>query len=159
MTPPKTIPAFRKWLVAEIAEIDRHLAWEDDPQSYVGEEQSRDAASAVRKAGSIALRLGMPELYQRPTALLSFGQAKKILSGFLATIAAKRKSGVDPRFLNVDEAARHTGISVESVRRMLDSGKLTPLRPVKGRIVIDRGQLDSVVLNSDARPRTGRGLN
>jgi hypothetical protein len=41
---------------------------------------------------------------------------------------------------------------------MISSGKLTALRPVKGRIVIDRDELDSVVRASTAAPRKGRGI-
>ena len=81
----------------------------------------------------------------------------------LAVIDAKldailaRAPAAEQRFLTVDNAATYSGLSSESVRRLLSAGKLTALRPVKGRIVIDRVQLDSFVLASDQRPRTGRG--
>lgn len=61
------------------------------------------------------------------------------------------------RYLTVDRAAGYASLSAESIRRLLAAGKLTPLRPVPGRIVIDRQQLDSLILSSDQRPRTGRG--
>jgi excisionase family DNA binding protein len=67
-------------------------------------------------------------------------------------------SDIVPRFLTVQDTAVYTSLSPASVRRMLATGKLTALRPVKGRVVIDRQQLDSVVLSSDFRPRKGRGL-
>ncbi len=63
-----------------------------------------------------------------------------------------------PRFLTIDLAADYCSLSVESVRRMIRSGKLKPLRPVKGRIVLDRIALDAVVTGSIQTPRTGRGM-
>lgn len=68
------------------------------------------------------------------------------------------KQPVDaPRFLSVERAADYCSLSVESIRRLLASGKLTPLHPVRGRVVLDRNQLDAYVLGADSRPRTGRG--
>ena len=63
-----------------------------------------------------------------------------------------------PRFLTVDLAADYCSLSAESVRRMIRSGKLIPLRPVKGRIVLDRFALDAVVMGSIQTPRKGRGI-
>ena len=58
-----------------------------------------------------------------------------------------------PRFLAVKEAASYAGVSADSVRRMLASGELTALRPVPGRIVVDRHQLDAVILaTADRKP-------
>jgi len=56
------------------------------------------------------------------------------------------------RFLPVGDAARYAGVSVESIRRMLANGQLTQLRPVPGRVVVDREQLDSAIL-ATAQPR------
>jgi excisionase family DNA binding protein len=61
------------------------------------------------------------------------------------------------RYLPVSEAATYCGISEDSVRSMLTSGRLTALRPVPGRIVIDRRQLDAVVQASTGRSRRRRG--
>jgi len=61
------------------------------------------------------------------------------------------------RFLGVADAGRYAGLSPESVRRLIASGKLTAYRPVKGRVVVDVRQLDALVLGSTAMPRTGRG--
>ena len=63
------------------------------------------------------------------------------------------------RYLGVKEAAAYASLSTRSIRRMLAAGRLTALRPVRGRIVIDRTQLDSVILNATAQPRHGRGLS
>jgi hypothetical protein len=69
-----------------------------------------------------------------------------------------RSASVDRRFLPVDGSANYCGISPESIRRLAASGKLTPLRPVKGRVVFDIRELESYVLGCDSRPRSGRGL-
>jgi excisionase family DNA binding protein len=63
-----------------------------------------------------------------------------------------------PRFLTIQRAAEYVSLSDDYIRRMISSGKLTALRPVKGRIVIDRDELDSVVRASTAAPRKGRGI-
>jgi excisionase family DNA binding protein len=70
----------------------------------------------------------------------------------------ERMAAPPQRFLTVDDTATYTGLSVESVRKLLAGGKLRALRPVKGRIVIDRNEIDSLVLSSDAQPRVGRGI-
>jgi excisionase family DNA binding protein len=63
------------------------------------------------------------------------------------------------RFFTVAQAATYTALSEDSIRAMLAGGKLTALRPVRGRILIDRRQLDAVVLSSTGRLRTGRGIH
>jgi len=56
------------------------------------------------------------------------------------------RDSAQQRFLSLADAARYSGISVESIRRMVASGQITPLRPVPGRVVVDREQLDAVIL-------------
>ena len=63
-----------------------------------------------------------------------------------------------PRFLSVDRAAEYCSMSTASIRRLIAGGKLTPLRPVKGRIVVDRMALESFILSSSQKPRKGRGI-
>ena len=63
-----------------------------------------------------------------------------------------------PRFLSVRRAAAYASLSEVSIRRLLDSGKLTSLRPGRGKILIDRIQLDAVVVSATAVPRMGRGI-
>jgi len=63
-----------------------------------------------------------------------------------------------PRFLSVDLAATYCSMSPVSIRRLIAGGKLNPLRPVKGRIVLDRLALEAFVLSSNQRPRKGRGI-
>ncbi|HWA98629.1 MAG TPA: helix-turn-helix domain-containing protein [Pirellulales bacterium] len=69
----------------------------------------------------------------------------------------ERSEFVGKRFLSVEEAARYCSISAESVRRMISAGKLVSLNPVRGRVVIDKQQLDAVVLGSAQQLRGGRG--
>lgn len=73
-------------------------------------------------------------------------------------ILVDRLSARDRRFMGIPDAAGYSGLSPKSIRRLLASGKLTILRPVRGRIVIDRVELDALVLNSTATPRKGRGM-
>ncbi len=61
------------------------------------------------------------------------------------------------RFLSVTAAAERSSLSVESIRRLLNSGRLTALRPVRGKILIDVRELDSMIASSKSSPRTGRG--
>ena len=60
-------------------------------------------------------------------------------------------------FLNLQHAAEYCDLSEESLRRLCNSRKLTALRPVKGRILIDRKELDAYIRSCDQTPRTGRG--
>jgi excisionase family DNA binding protein len=61
------------------------------------------------------------------------------------------------RFLTVGDAASYTGLSQDTIRALLAGRKLTPLHPVRGRIVIDRRELDTFILSSTRRPAGGRG--
>jgi excisionase family DNA binding protein len=70
-----------------------------------------------------------------------------------------KESSIDPRYFGIDGAASYCGLSAESIRRLLAAGRLTALRPIRGRVLIDKRQLDELVLRSDHKPRTGRGLS
>ena len=61
------------------------------------------------------------------------------------------------RFLSVKNAALYCDLSEESLRRLCKQGKLTELRPVGGRIIIDRMELDAFILSCSETPRKGRG--
>jgi excisionase family DNA binding protein len=83
------------------------------------------------------------------------------LAGLVADrIAEKMAAGrfaAAQRFLTVADAARYTGLSTDSVRSMISTGRVTALRPVKGRVLIDRRELEAAVLASTNAPRNGRG--
>ena len=65
--------------------------------------------------------------------------------------------GAAQRFFSVRQAAEFTGLSTDSIRHMLTGGRLTPLRPVAGRVVIDKKELENVILASTGRPARRRG--
>ncbi len=61
------------------------------------------------------------------------------------------------RWLDVEGAAVRCSLSSKSIRRMLSAGKLSPRRPVRGKILIDVQELDAVVGGATATLRKGRG--
>jgi len=63
------------------------------------------------------------------------------------------------RFMGVKSAAAYADLSEDSVRELIRRGDLTDYRPLKGKILLDREQLDRLVLGSTTRPRTGRGIS
>ena len=63
-----------------------------------------------------------------------------------------------PRWLSIQGAATYASLSEASVRRLLSGGKLTAHRPCKGKVLVDRHQLDALVVSATARPRRGRGI-
>ena len=80
------------------------------------------------------------------------------LADLLADRLAERLSAAaSQRYFRVKEAAKYSGLSEDSVRWLLSSGKLTALRPVPGRVVVDRRELDALLLASTKGARHGRG--
>jgi excisionase family DNA binding protein len=67
-------------------------------------------------------------------------------------------SALLPRFFSVPAAAEYVSVSDESIRHLLAAGKLTALHPVPGRVVIDRQELEALILSSNQRLRKGRGI-
>jgi hypothetical protein len=66
---------------------------------------------------------------------------------------------IKQRFFGVAASAAYCDLSKKSIRRLLAAGKLTALRPVRGRVVIDQRELDSLILGSTKQPRDGRGFS
>jgi excisionase family DNA binding protein len=73
-------------------------------------------------------------------------------------VAERLAAGAAQRYLTVRAAAAYSSLSEDSIRSLLVSGKLTALRPVAGRVLIDRRELDALLLSSTGRPRRGRGI-
>ena len=67
-------------------------------------------------------------------------------------------SAMSPRFLAIDGAAAYTSLSPESIRRLIETGRLTALRPIPGRVLIDRLELDALVTSSTKCLQKGRGI-
>lgn len=75
------------------------------------------------------------------------------LDALLASTAAPK------RFFTVIEAGSYTGLSPESIRQALATGGLVACRPIAGRLLIDKSDLDSWVLGAKGRVVTsGRGI-
>jgi excisionase family DNA binding protein len=62
------------------------------------------------------------------------------------------------RYLTVQHAAEYADLSPDSIRALIASGRLTGLRPVGGRVLVDKRELDSLIQSSTRRPRQGRGI-
>ena len=84
-------------------------------------------------------------------------------SDLLASIAsqleliARRLAEPAPRFLGMEAAGAYSGLSADSIRRLVQAGKLAGYRPVPGRVVVDREELERFVLSATTRVRQGRG--
>ena len=62
-----------------------------------------------------------------------------------------------PRFFTVAGAAQWTGLSADSIRAMIDSHKVAAFRPVRGRILVGRLELERAILDSAAPQLDSRG--
>lgn len=71
--------------------------------------------------------------------------------------ALREAVAVPGRWLSVCQAATYAGLSSDSIRDLISTGKLTGRRPVRGRILIDRGELDRLIEGSTKQLRSGRG--
>lgn len=60
------------------------------------------------------------------------------------------------RFLALDDAAEYVSVSKRSLYRLIEAGKLRAHRPVPGRVVVDRLELESLCTATSAL-RKGRG--
>ena len=67
------------------------------------------------------------------------------------------RDNIPRRFLTIRNAGKFADLSEETIRRLLASQKLTAHRPVRGRILIDRLELESLIKESVTNPRKGRG--
>lgn len=64
-----------------------------------------------------------------------------------------------PRWMGVARAAAYCDLGEKSIRNMVASGVLTPSRTVRGKVLIDRYQLDAAMsAGCGARLRKGRGI-
>jgi hypothetical protein len=63
----------------------------------------------------------------------------------------------DPKFVTVQAAAKRTSLSEGSIRNLINTGKLTASRAVRGKIVIPIAAIDALMASSTAPSRLGRG--
>jgi excisionase family DNA binding protein len=70
----------------------------------------------------------------------------------MAMATTQTTQGVDERqrWLGLPEAARYTGISEQTLRRMVRGGKLRLYAPTERRRVVDRLELDALIQGSVA---------
>jgi excisionase family DNA binding protein len=81
------------------------------------------------------------------------------LAEAVAGLVAERLADLaQRRYLSVAHAAMYCDLSEDSVRSLLSSGKLTAYRPVAGRVLIDRRELEALLQSSTKRPRRARGV-
>jgi len=64
---------------------------------------------------------------------------------------------ITPHWLTIADAAVYSGMSEKSIRKLLDKGEIIGRRPVPGRILIDRNELDNMIRGSVNSPKVGRG--
>ncbi len=76
-----------------------------------------------------------------------------------STTDPRAKLSIEPRFLTVSGGAAYCSLSETSIRREIAAGRLKAYRPRKGRILLDRRELDALVMGADQRPRSGRGFH
>ena len=55
-------------------------------------------------------------------------------------------------------SSEYSSLSTKTLRRLISSGRLTPRRPVRGKVLLDRRELDALIDGATAPVRTGRGL-
>jgi hypothetical protein len=77
------------------------------------------------------------------------------LARMIAEQLAERLSP-EVRYFTVAKAAKYSSLSPDSIRGLLALGKLKSLRP-NGRVLIDRRQLDALILGSTKRRRRHHG--
>ncbi len=69
---------------------------------------------------------------------------------------AKPSGALPQRWFGVQQASEYMGIGVASVRRLISAGKLTAYRVLRGRVLLDKFEIDSLVLGSSRQLRGPR---
>jgi excisionase family DNA binding protein len=123
----RTVPEFRRWLRAGIAEIGQ---WIDAPEPQ--ETFFSDAVSTIREAHRLAIALEQPAVAaiceRVRTPALALPVAQRILTECL--------NALQHDALTVEEAAKHLGISQRTVYDLVRSGRLRAQRVGNGRGII-----------------------
>jgi len=64
-------------------------------------------------------------------------------------MSSTASSTVETRFMSLPDAARYSGMSASTLRRMAGDGKLRLLRPYGRILLIDRAELDGLLQQAD----------
>ena len=68
------------------------------------------------------------------------------------------QDGTAKKYGSIAEVAALTGLSEGTIRNLLAIRQLTPLRPVRGRVLIELAEVDRFMHESANRERGARGL-
>jgi hypothetical protein len=63
------------------------------------------------------------------------------------------------RFLSIVSSAAYVDLSPTSIRSLIAAGKLHPRRVVRGKILLDRIELEQLIASSTSTPRKSRGAH
>jgi excisionase family DNA binding protein len=55
---------------------------------------------------------------------------------------------IDPRFLSLAQASQHSGLSIMTLRRRIQEGRLRSYTPAGRRVLIEVSELDELILAS-----------
>jgi hypothetical protein len=77
----------------------------------------------------------------------------------LRSLIERMESQQWPRWLSVSQAARYASLGEKSIRNLIAAAVIVPSRTVRGKLLIDRMQLDAALLSGCGRElRSGRGM-
>jgi hypothetical protein len=60
-----------------------------------------------------------------------------------------------PKYVNLNQGAQRSGLSVKTLRRLIARGALTAYRPVPGRLLLSVEQLDRLIEASTVKAGEG----
>ncbi len=81
------------------------------------------------------------------------------LAAAVRDLMQRIESQREPGWLSVDAAARYCSLSPKSIRNLISAGRIVPSRAVRGKVLIDRQQLDAALIEGcGTRLRKGRGI-
>lgn len=81
------------------------------------------------------------------------------LAADVRALVERVESQTWPRWLSVSQAAVYASLGEKSIRNLISSNVIVPSRTVRGKLLIDRMQLDAALLAGCGRQlRSGRGI-
>jgi hypothetical protein len=123
---------FRDFLLSTIDRLDRR--YDAAPPEAVLE-AGRDYAFAAERAGNLAAKLGLADLYRRSLDFGEFAEwphVKAYLAECLAAVPEpprrESKPATTSPYLDSRQAADYLGITMDSLYGLVEIGRLAPLR-------------------------------